>query len=85
MTLTGITSQSQSGSGSIGNELVLHTSHSSITEASLLDAVYYHARTSNFVCVCGESGWVISDVSFGFLGVLGLATSDPLTQMTQLA
>ena len=31
------------------------------------------------------SGWVISDVSFGFMGVSGLATSEPLTQMTQLA
>ena len=31
------------------------------------------------------SGWVISDVSFGFMGGSGLATSDPLTQMTQLA
>ena len=31
------------------------------------------------------SGWVFSDVSFGIMGVSGLATSDPLTQMTQLA
>ena len=34
------------------------------------------------------SGWVISDVSFVFMGgggVSGLATSDPLTQITQLA
>ena len=30
------------------------------------------------------SGWVISDVSFTFMGG-GLATLDPLTQMTQLA
>ena len=31
------------------------------------------------------SGWVISDVSFGFMGGSSLATSDLLTQMTQLA
>ena len=34
----------------------------------------------------GSSGWVVSDVSFGFMGEgSGLLTSDPLTQMTQLA
>ena len=32
------------------------------------------------------SRWVISDVSFGFTGAgSGLAASDPLVQMTQLA
>ena len=47
-----------------------------------IDLKSSYNRIYNFI---DASGWVISDVSFGFLGVSGLATSDPLTQMVQFA